>query len=110
MYFYRGDIMEVQNDDILLLKLIKQDDQLAFKQVFYKYIDPLSHFVSFYIHDFDIAEELVMDLFSFIWENRKTLQIKITLKAYLFRPPKITPLHISEIRRIRSPLMKCTII
>ena len=77
-----------QNDDILLLKLIKQDDQLAFKQVFYKYIDPLSHFVSFYIHDFDIAEELVMDLFSFIWENRKTLEIKITLKAYLFQAAK----------------------
>ena len=43
MYFYRRNIMEAQNDDILLLKLIKQDDQLAFKQVFYKYIDPLSH-------------------------------------------------------------------
>lgn len=51
MYFYRRNIMEAQNDDILLLKLIKQDDQLAFKQVFYKYIDPLSHFVNFYIHD-----------------------------------------------------------
>lgn len=83
----RNRVVE-HNDDILLLKLIKQDDQLAFKQVFYKYIDPLSHFVSFYIHDFDIAEELVMDLFSFIWENRKTLEIKITLKAYLFQAAK----------------------
>lgn len=88
MYFYRRNIMEAQNDDILLLKLIKQDDQLAFKQVFYKYIDPLSHFVNFYIHDWDTTEELVMDLFSFIWENRTTLEIKITLKAYLFQAAK----------------------
>ena len=88
MYFYRRNIMEAQNDDILLLKLIKQDDQLAFKQVFYKYIDPLSHFVNFYIHDWDATEELVMDLFSFIWENRTTLEIKITLKAYLFQAAK----------------------
>ena len=88
MYFYRRNIMEAQNDDILLLKLIKQDDQLAFKQVFYKYIDPLSHFVNFYIRDWDATEELVMDLFSFIWENRTTLEIKITLKAYLFQAAK----------------------
>mgnify|MGYP003392981603 CR=1 FL=1 len=62
MYFYRRNIMEAQNDDILLLKLIKQDDQLAFKQVFYKYIEPLSHFLIYYIHDRDATIEQDMDL------------------------------------------------
>lgn len=76
------------SDDILLLKLIKQGDQIAFKHLFYKYIDPLERFVMYYIHNQEKAQELVLDIFTYIWEHRETLEIRLTLKAYLFQAAK----------------------
>ena len=76
------------NDDILLLNLIKQDDEVAFKHLFYKYIDTLERFVFSYVNEREQAQEIVLDLFTYIWEHRSTLQIKLTLKAYLFQSAK----------------------
>lgn len=73
------------NDDILLLKLIKEGDQMAFKHLFYQYVDSLERFVTYYIHNREKAQELVLDIFTYIWENRAQFEIKLTLKAYLFQ-------------------------
>lgn len=73
------------NDDILLLKLIKQGDQIAFKHLFYQYMDSLERFVTYYIHNREKSQELVLDIFTYIWENREHFEIKLTLKAYLFQ-------------------------
>lgn len=77
--------MDSNNDDILLLKLIKQGDQIAFKHLFYQYMDSLERFITFYIHDREKSQELVLDIFTYIWENRERFEIKLTLKAYLFQ-------------------------
>lgn len=77
--------MSSNNDDILLLKLIKQGDQIAFKHLFYQYMDSLERFVTYYIHDREKSQELVLDIFTYIWENRERFEIKLTLKAYLFQ-------------------------
>lgn len=75
-------------DDILLLKLIKQGDQLAFRYLFYQYADSLERFSFYYINDKEKAKELVLDVFTYIWEHRKTFEIKLTMKAYLFQAVK----------------------
>lgn len=77
--------MSSNNDDILLLKLIKQGDKIAFKHLFYQYMDSLERFVTYYIHDREKSQELVLDIFTYIWENRERFEIKLTLKAYLFQ-------------------------
>lgn len=76
------------SDDILLLKLIQQNDRIAFQHLFYQYADALVRFVQHYIHDKEKAEEIVSDLFLHLWERRHTIQIKLTLKAYLFQSAK----------------------
>ena len=48
-----------QLDEILLLKLIKQGDELAFKHLFYEYVDSLERFIMYYIHDKEKAQEFV---------------------------------------------------
>lgn len=90
--------MSSNNDDILLLKLIKQGDQIAFKHLFYQYTDSLERFITYYIHDREKSQELVLDIFTYIWENRERFEIKLTLKAYLFRLPVIRLLLISVIK------------
>ena len=77
-----------QLDEILLLKLIKQGDELAFKHLFYEYVDSLERFIMYYIHDKEKAQEFVLDIFTYLWEHRETFEIRLTLKAYLFQSAK----------------------
>ena len=77
--------MNTNSDDILLLKLIKQGDQIAFRHLFYQYADSLERFITYYIHDREKSQDLVLDIFTYIWENRQNFGIKLTLKAYLFQ-------------------------
>lgn len=75
-------------DDILLLKLIKEGDQLAFRHLFYEYVDSLERFIIYYIHEKEKAQEIVLDIFTYLWEHRESLEIRLTLKAYLFQAAK----------------------
>lgn len=77
--------MNTNSDDILLLKLIKQGDQIAFRHLFYQYADSLERFITYYIHDREKSQDLVLDIFTYIWENRQNFEIKLTLKAYSFQ-------------------------
>ncbi|MDD2437540.1 MAG: RNA polymerase sigma-70 factor [Massilibacteroides sp.] len=80
--------MGFNSDDILLLKLIKEGDQIAFKHLFYLYADSLERFIMYYINNKDKAQEIVLDIFTYIWENRERFEIRLTLKAYLFQSAK----------------------
>ena len=42
----------------------------------------------YYIHDREKSQELVLDIFTYIWEHRETFEIRLTLKAYLFQSAK----------------------
>lgn len=77
--------MKENTDDILLLNLIKEGDNLAFRHLFETYFTPLCRFMHLFIPDKPIVEELALDIFVYVWENRKTLQIQVSLKAYLFQ-------------------------
>ena len=98
--------MNTNSDDILLLKLIKQGDQIAFRHLFYQYADSLERFITYYIHDREKSQDLVLDIFTYIWENRQNFEIKQTLKAYLFQAArnksftyirdKKIPVHLEE--------------
>lgn len=72
-------------DDILLLQLIKQDDEKAFKHLFDTYFVSLCHFMSLYLRDKQEIEELALSIFMNLWEGRADLTLKISFKAYLFQ-------------------------
>lgn len=73
------------DDNILILRLIKEGDRLAFRHLFETYFTPLCRFMHLYISEKAVVEELALDLFMHIWENRQTLQIQVSLKSYLFQ-------------------------
>ena len=72
-------------DNILILRLIKEGDRLAFRHLFETWFTPLCRFMHLYISEKTVVEELALDLFMHIWENRQTLQIQVSLKSYLFQ-------------------------
>lgn len=77
--------MDKNIDDLFILKLIRAGDRLAFKHLFELYFTPLCRFVHLYIKKPGATEDIVLDLFAGFWEKRETLQIQVTLKAYLFQ-------------------------
>lgn len=74
--------------DILIEKYwerIREGDEKAF-EVLFKDVYPALHvYASHILHDKFIADEIVLDVFSKIWENRQRLFINSSIKAYLIR-------------------------
>jgi RNA polymerase sigma-70 factor (ECF subfamily) len=74
-------------NDSSILALLCDDNSEAYKQLFIRYYSPLREYASRYIPDRD-SEELVQELMLYLWENRKSLVIESSLKAYLFTATK----------------------
>lgn len=72
-------------DDVFLLRLIQKGDKQAFKYLFDSFFASLCRFLRIYVGDHSVAEEIVLDVFTSIWEKREKLEIKISWKAYLFQ-------------------------
>ncbi len=64
---------------------ISQGDKQAFEQVFKSYYALLCRYAKSLVNDLDEAEEVVQNTFYIIWSKRETLEIKGSLKAYLYR-------------------------
>lgn len=86
--------MNTNSDDILLLKLIKQGDQIAFRHLFYQYADSLERFITYYIHDREKSQDLVLDIFTYIWENRQFQAARN--KSFTYIRDKKIPVYLEE--------------
>lgn len=76
--------MDIDSDQILL-EQIKADDQKALEGLFEKYYSRLCEFSFQYVRSFDLAEEVVTDVFLKIWKTRHKIDILTNFKAYLYR-------------------------
>ena len=72
-------------NDRLLLELLKKDDEKAFSLLFESYYVPLCRYARLILKSEQPAEEVVMNVFIHIWENRTRIGIKSSMCAYLFR-------------------------
>ena len=77
--------MNEQISDEILLSKVKNDNGLAFNTLFTRYYKKLCYYAERITHNGDQAEEVVQELFIRIWENRKTIEVDKSVKAYLYR-------------------------
>jgi RNA polymerase sigma-70 factor (family 1) len=75
--------MNFNDNDILTG--ITSGNRAVFDLVFRRYYSGLCTFANDFIHSYDIAEEITQDMFVYLWENHNKIQIKNSLKAYLYR-------------------------
>ena len=66
-------------------KLPSSTSDEDFESVFRQWYPSLCHTTYRIIKDKDKAEDIVQDVFVKVWENRKTIEITISIKSYLFR-------------------------
>jgi len=63
----------MRSEEIVLLHKIKQGDEKSFQVVFEKNYNQLCQTAFFFVHDFDIAEEIAQELFVKFWEQKEEL-------------------------------------
>jgi RNA polymerase sigma-70 factor (family 1) len=63
---------------------IRAGDPAAFEALFHAYHVPLCAFAYRYVGARDLAEEIVQELFLFVWERRETWDVRTSVKNYLF--------------------------
>jgi RNA polymerase sigma-70 factor (ECF subfamily) len=78
----------MKTNDKNKIRKIKKGDIQAFEAVFRSYYEELCIFAISYLKDKDLAEETVQDVFYTIWEKKEKLNIKSSLRAYLFTSVK----------------------
>ncbi|MDR0961995.1 MAG: RNA polymerase sigma-70 factor [Mediterranea sp.] len=86
-------------DNIALMALIREGDEQAFKHLFYLYFTPLCRYIHIYLANRQEAEEVALDLFTHLWENREQVEIKLSLKAYLFQAARNRCLNVLRSRK-----------
>lgn len=73
-----------QAGDLLLFQRIRQDDRLALNALFAQYYRKLCRFACSCSVTHEQAEEIVSDVFFMIWKNRAHINIRQSVKAYLY--------------------------
>jgi RNA polymerase sigma-70 factor (family 1) len=67
-----------------LVELLKQGKDKAFDELYFRYRDLLARFVYIRMKSVPISEEIVQEVFTTIWERRKTLVIQKKFSAYIY--------------------------
>lgn len=75
--------MTNSTDDIFLLKRIREGDENAFKFLFDTYFTAVYRIAFFYLKLGTVSEEIALDVFTTLWEKRQTVEIRLSIKAYL---------------------------
>ncbi len=68
-----------------ILQQLKEDDRNALRVLFDKYYEPLVRYAIFHLNDIASSEEVVQDIFIYLWEKRYSLRIETSLEPYLYR-------------------------
>ncbi len=77
-------IYENLNDEHLA-KRIAASDVKAFRTLYFRYYPSLYRFVLLRTHSPEVCEDMLQDVFTCLWETRKKLNPRRSIRAYLFR-------------------------
>ena len=74
--------------DAQILEKLKKGSPTAYKKLFDRYYMPLSVYALKYCDSFQLAEDIVQDLFIKLWDEKIYLKLENTISPYLFKAVK----------------------
>ncbi len=66
------------------LEIPNLSDERVFEQVFRDHYQAMANFALKYLGDTDLAEEVVQDVFSTVWQKADEISVKTNMKSYLY--------------------------
>lgn len=88
----------------IFLKEIQNGNQDSFKRLFYLYYDSLVIYADQYLFDRAGSEDIVQEVFIYFWENASTLNIKTSVKGYLYKMVKNRVLNYLKTLKITTDI------
>ncbi len=92
----------MDSTDKILLAGLKKNKESAFDELFRKYFQNLTWFAMKMVKSRETAEEVVQDLFVNFWEKRHDLELKVSIKAYLYRAVYNNCIHASRKEKLHD--------
>lgn len=86
----KGKEDEISSIDSLFWRIAIQDDEIAFRTLFFQFFSPLCVFAHRYIDSWETCEDIVQETFFKIWKNRKNIVIKTSSRNFLITSVKNT--------------------
>lgn len=71
--------------DTYLLKQISNDDVGAFEVLYKKYYRVVYNYARYFLTEASDCQDIVHDVFAYVWESRHKIKIDKSLKSYLLR-------------------------
>lgn len=81
-------LRKVSMSEAEALQRLAVGDMTAYRYLFDQHFSDLCNFLLIYLHSRELAEEIALEIFTFIWERRETLLVKTTFKSFLFSSAK----------------------
>lgn len=81
-------VLSLPHKEQSLLERIASGDTDSFEQLFNSYWEHLHNVAYNRLGSVDIADDLVQEVFTDLWKKRKSLQVRSSLKAYLYQAIK----------------------
>lgn len=99
-------LKKVSMSEAEALQRLSGGDLAAYRYLFDQHFSDLCNFLLVYLHSRELAEEIALEIFTFIWERRETLIIRTTFKSFLFSSAKnrAISLYRKEQKKLFSPI------
>ena len=88
--------------NLLIFKKVKEGNIEAFETLFRSNYELLCRYAYRFVENMEVAEEIVQDLFYFLWKERLNLQIITSVDGYLYRSIKNKSLQYIEKTKVRD--------
>jgi len=92
-------------EENILIERLRKGDMHAFEQLFKEYYEMLCYFANRFIDNMPVAEEMVADVYTSVWEKRETLLISSSFRAYIYRAVRNRCLNHIKHQRIERAYM-----
>lgn len=94
----------VSDEDLIVL--LQAEHHKAFDELYFRYRDLLVQFVYVRMKSVPVAEEIVQEVFTTIWERRKTLVIHKKFSAYIYTSVRYVTLDYLKAHTITDQYIK----
>lgn len=75
---------EIEDKETILVKALIDDSHIAFYELYTHYKKLLISFSLKYVKSQEIAEDILQDTFTHIWQNRKKLNPALSFRSYIY--------------------------
>lgn len=79
--------------ELLKQRIAEHHDQVAFRELYYLLYKELFRFANIFVHERELAEEVLQDVFTKIWIHRDRLGTIENIKQYLYTAVKNTAIN-----------------